>query len=212
MTRPNFTTNIAGSYRYTNSVGADSTTNVADNKSCSEVITGVSRRKPSGWVPPTGYSLLRREYHRANGTASKRTSGVTETYTGSVGYGRFNSHNHFEEILDENTARLKLSTSAALAKARNKLRASDVNLGVAFAERKATSRMLGDTAIQLAETVLQLRHGNFRNAARVLGIKGDPGRPRGQKWPNHWLQLQYGWKPLLSDLHGACNALSKRAK
>lgn len=210
MPRPNFSIAIPGTCPWV----TDSTSGTAlssDAKFCSEEITGVARRKPKGWIPPTGYTLLRREYTRAVGVCH---TGVVKTnwskYTGVVGSGRFNSLNHFNEVLSETTARQTLSTSKALTKARLKLKAGQVNLGVAFAERKATAMMLGDTTRRLALAVRETRRGNFRNAARALGIIHDPGRPRGSNWTNHWLQLQYGWKPLLSDVYGAVDALSKR--
>jgi len=103
-----------------------------------------------------------------------------------------------------------MNTSAAIVAARNKFKKYDVDLGVAYGERKATSRALGDTAIRLARAARDLQRGRFRNAARQLGIIHDPGKPRGSNWTNHWLQLQYGWKPLLSDVYGSVSALSKR--
>lgn len=43
-----------------------------------------------------------------------------------------------------------------------------------------------------------------------LGITSRARQPRGSNVPNKWLELQYGWKPLLSDVYGAADALSKR--
>lgn len=214
MTRPSFTTMIPRPVKY---VGNSDSWDVMspDALMTSEVVSGVSRRKPKGWVPPTGYNLLRIELQRALGTCE---TGVIATnwskYSGVVGEGRgrgrFDSEEHFNRVLTVPTAREPLSTSAALVAARRKLKDSRVNLGVAFAERKATTRMLADTTNRMVLSVRELRRGHFRNAARALGIIHDPGRPRGSNWTNHWLQLQYGWKPLLSDIYGACDALSKR--
>lgn len=211
MTRPSFLTSLYGYVKYTDSSGSGSDW-YPDCKRTTENVTGVSRRKPKGWIPPTGYHLYRSEIQRAYGSSHVLVLGSNWTrWDGYVGaMGRFNSLNHFDEILDEGTAMIPMSTSAALVAARNKLKDQKVNLGVAFAERAATSRMLGDTARRLVRSVRELRSGNFRNAARALGIVNDPGRPRGSNWTNHWLQLQYGWKPLLSDVYGSCDALAKR--
>jgi hypothetical protein len=173
---------------------------------------GVSRRKPEGWVPPTGYSFNRKKYVRQYGVSHVS---VVQTnwskYSGDIGVtGRFNGLNHFDGVLAEVTANTVLPSSAALVAARNRLKAMKVDLGVAFAERKQTTRMLDDTIRRIVRSVRNLQRGNFRNAARALGIVKDPGRPRGSNWTNHWLQLQYGWKPLLSDVYGSCDALSKR--
>lgn len=66
--------------------------------------------------------------------------------------------------------------------------------------------------MRLAKAATQMRIGQYRNAMRSLGILGNVKQPRGSNWTNHWLQSQYAWRPLLSDIHGSCNALSKRDK
>jgi hypothetical protein len=45
-----------------------------------------------------------------------------------------------------------------------------------------------------------------------LGISSRRRQPRGGNVPSRWLELQYGWKPLLSDVYGAASALEKRPK
>jgi hypothetical protein len=47
---------------------------------------------------------------------------------------------------------------------------------------------------------------------RELGIAGKRREPRGATVPQKWLELQYGWKPLLSDVYGAAKALENRPK
>lgn len=212
MTRPNFSVSLPGYARNVRDGGYDTGWALKANcRTASETVSGTSRRKPKGWIPPTGYSLDRVEIERAYGHAE---SWVTKfnwsVWDGYVGNGLFNSINHFDNAMSTYTANDPLSSSAALVAARNRLKGQTVNLGVAFGERKATSRQLGDAARRMAQSVRELRRGNFRNAARALGIIGDVGRPRGSNWTNHWLQLQYGWKPLISDVYGSVAALSKR--
>jgi hypothetical protein len=45
-----------------------------------------------------------------------------------------------------------------------------------------------------------------------LGISSRRRQPRGNNVPQKWLELQYGWKPLLSDVYGAASALEKKPK
>jgi hypothetical protein len=215
VTRPSFSVSIPGQARYQ----ADETPNgawqtKADCHFAAETVSGTSRRKPKGWIPPTGYSFSRTEYHRAYGYSYVGiVANNWSKWDGYVGAtGRFNSLNHFNSAMTDSTADSVNSAlgRASLAAARNRLKNMKVDLGVAFAERKATSNMLGDVARRMARSVRELRRGNFRNGARALGIIHDPGKPRGSNWTNHWLQLQYGWKPLLSDVYGSCDALSKR--
>ena len=215
MARPPFSTSIIGlATKSSSSVPGGSTVSTPTGRFCSETPVGALRRKPKGWTPPTPYSLSRYEYQRAYGSDHYQV--VPSNWTKVVGCidagGVFNTLNHFNSCCTDATARVTLSTSAAIVAARGKLKDKRVDLGVAFAERKQASMMLGDTATRMANAARSLRRGEFRNAARQLGIRGQAGRPRGSNWVNHWMQLQYGWKPLLSDVYGACSALSKRDK
>jgi hypothetical protein len=87
-----------------------------------------------------------------------------------------------------------------------------INLGQAFAERKMTANLIGDTASRLGKSFRYLRRGQTRKAMNELGIGRSVIAPKGRNGPGQWLELQYGWKPLLSDVYGACEALSKRPK
>jgi len=82
-----------------------------------------------------------------------------------------------------------------------KLKDQNIDLGVAFAERSATARMVGDVATRIAKAYREARKRNFRKAASELGA-------RYRKSTSNWLELQYGWKPLLSDVYGSCQALA----
>lgn len=215
MTRPDFNVSIPGAYSVTQTGSARSTVQVTDCRSASETTSGTGRRKPKGFIPPTPYTFRKREVEHAYGKAEvsvvKNNWSLYEGYVGRSP--RFSTLNHFSAVLTEANAEstpTALKTSCLIA-ARNRLKAKKVDLGVAFAERKATAMTVGDTARRLAEAVKYLRRGMWRNAQRELGIRyKDRTRPAGSNWTNHWLQLQYGWKPLLADVYGSCDALSKR--
>lgn len=85
-----------------------------------------------------------------------------------------------------------------------RLKAKDqsVNWGQAFAERRMTANLLADSLNRIARSVSALRRGNWREAGRFLK----------QSWrqaPETWLEYQYGWKPLIQDVHGSLDALKK---
>lgn len=217
MPRPNISMALTGTCRFSFYDGSGVSVRSATVKTVNETTAGTSRRKPTGWIPPTGYSFnLRREskafgsciYYVPNGT------GDGQIYTGYVGQGtggRFNSADHFNQCHLESSALNTGSLSNdALIKARLKLKDQDVNLGVAWAERSRTAQLIGDTTIRLARSVKELRRGHVRNAMNLLGISSSRREPRGSNWPRKWLELQYGWKPLASDIFGAAEALSKR--
>lgn len=178
--------------------------------------SGTKRRKPSGWIPPTNYQLSsvnRRgstgEYSILNQFGGVRYTGAVAGAIGSVwtvDYVTNFSAKSITEINDE----LNSLVNSALIQARNNLKDMKVDLGTAFGERRQTTLLAADTAKRIARSYRSLRRGLVRDAMRELGISSRRGEPRGSSAPQKWLELQYGWKPLLSDVYGACDALSKR--
>lgn len=86
---------------------------------------------------------------------------------------------------------------------------SKANLAEMFATRQQTIDMIGKAARDIASSARALRRGNFRDAARHLGV-GD-FRPKSQRFSDRWLELQYGWKPLLGSIYDALEAPSPNA-
>jgi hypothetical protein len=84
------------------------------------------------------------------------------------------------------------------------------NLAQDFAQFGQTTRLIGNTAIRIAGSIRALRRGNFKKAALFL-TEGKPQRRPVPRRPldhqktlaSNWLELQYGWKPLLQDIDGA---------
>jgi hypothetical protein len=58
--------------------------------------------------------------------------------------------------------------------------------------------------------MMQLRRRDFAGAARTLGLRKKKPSRAGLDLTQKWLELQYGWKPLLSDVYGATEALANR--
>jgi hypothetical protein len=93
------------------------------------------------------------------------------------------------------------------------------NAAQAVGERAQTANLVASTATRLAKSYRSLRSGNFAKAARDLGIT--PPKRAGRRYNkdyatdqakaagNAWLELQYGWKPLLSDVYGSMETLAK---
>lgn len=182
-----------------------------------DVAAGTTRAKPKGWVPPTSYTLNHKFIINSRGTLSvdhgeDPSSGkrVTQEYRGLIGGGIvFNDENHYDQVFPENQLALDPNglENAALIDALIQLKNQKVNLGVAWGERSKTAQLLGDTMTSIGRSFQQLRRGRFNNAARELGIRSKIRKPRGSNIPQQWLALQYGWKPLLSDVYGSVAAL-----
>lgn len=84
-----------------------------------------------------------------------------------------------------------------------------VNLAQALAERNQTVRLITDTARRLANSLKYLKRGNLPMAGRALGWSKGP-RDSSGSLSRDWLALQFGWKPLLSDVYGAAELLAQR--
>lgn len=93
----------------------------------------------------------------------------------------------------------------------DKVRDSDINIAVAYGERAETIRMLTGTIQKLGKVYSQAKSGNWLGAFQALGGSGNRPAPSfGKSVANNWLELQYGWLPLMSDIFGACATLQKQ--
>jgi hypothetical protein len=156
-----------------------------------------------------------KNYRRAFGqiTETVKSNGSWTKWTGVVGGGSgpLNSLSHFDETQPNTWAALHDASlnDRSLVAAKLKIKQKKVDLGVAFAERNRTAMLLGDTAKRIGTAFKLLKRGDARAAMRVLRVSNADKRLRGNSIPQKWLELQYGWKPLLSDVFGAVEALSK---
>lgn len=109
--------------------------------------------------------------------------------------------------LVENAAVKKLNKNAEVG--------VQANLAQTLGEYKQLQRMVITTANRISGSVLALKKGKFSLAAERL-FDGKPtqtrmkaGNPsRSKTLAQNWLELQYGWKPLLSDCDGSMRALA----
>lgn len=102
----------------------------------------------------------------------------------------------------------------------------DFNAAVFAGELGETADMLADRTKQLAKAILAARKGRFAQAAAALGVggsrKGSPTtghRHRDDAGPQHpqrvsqgWLELQYGWMPLMSDIYSLSKQIANADK
>jgi len=99
----------------------------------------------------------------------------------------------------------------ALNKLFTELKGEGANLANMLGERKQVVNSIVNVLNTIVYTVRDLKRGNLSSAIRRMG--GDPLTARKLKKvdiANQWLSLQYGWKPLLSDVYDLVNGLHKR--
>jgi len=90
---------------------------------------------------------------------------------------------------------------------------AQAGLGEDIAQVRQTLSMISGGATKIYKSMKALKQGNLVGAANFL-FAGQPHRFPNGKGPsltkslaNNWLQLQYGWKPLLNDIKGTLQAL-----
>jgi len=88
-----------------------------------------------------------------------------------------------------------------------KLKDQSVDLSIMFAERKRTADLVARSFSTVIKAYKALRKGDLGGVARALNVRRPRELPRDMA--GKWLAFQYGWKPLLSDVHGACEALDR---
>lgn len=92
----------------------------------------------------------------------------------------------------------------ALVDALNNLKQGDLNLGIFFAELPKTIAMIANRARRIAADVRRFRRSHSRRVWR--DIRNGCFRCKGSA---AWLELQYGWKPLLYDIFAAMDWLNR---
>jgi hypothetical protein len=115
-----------------------------------------------------------------------------------------------------------------------KLKNQQVNFAQFFAEAEQTVTLVAGTAKTLTKAVLAVKSGNIKGAIKTLKpnlnardlrratarvkagakLRNQAQITRGgavDKAANNWLEMQFGWLPMLSDVDGAARLLADRA-
>jgi hypothetical protein len=177
-------------------------------------------RDKSVWLPPTPYEYYKTTQRRYPGYHKAPSAGIERTgiFTDLVGI----PQQIFAYTVD-------LEAKAAF-NVRSAIKNNHVQWGAAIGEMQQTINLIASSAKSLATAVKRAKHGDWRGAAGELGLPWTAAlkkriekprkryRPRGrtpppaeQRLANRWLELQYGWKPLLSDIDGAAHELADKA-
>lgn len=97
----------------------------------------------------------------------------------------------------------------------NAIRGHSFNLGMASAQIDKTLVMATQTVHRFSTSIRLLRRGRVADAARNLGVDykhalGPATRPslHSKDVANVWLELQYGWKPFLRDVHDSAEYMA----
>jgi hypothetical protein len=88
----------------------------------------------------------------------------------------------------------------------------DANLAQDFAQYGQTVNLIRNSVTKITKSVLALKKGNIPLAINSLFAGKNPkfrgkGPTIGKAVAENWLELQYGWKPLLQDIEGSFKSL-----
>lgn len=208
---------------YTNSIMIRTTGSVMGNR-CAR-LQPVNGLKVSGWKMPTVWGTYAHRTSYSSFDFTYPWVGKTYRVRGDAPLGMPLPLPHPNVITTSTSVKVLTSSSLnnqAYAEARLKLKESDFNAGVALAESKRTLDLLSVSVITLLRAIAYAMNGHWSKAGAVIGIPGWKDVPRtyttsggrttrnpvrfnsrafAAATANRWLEYQYGWKPLFSDLY-----------
>lgn len=160
------------------------------------------KRVPKLDLPMNPFSFVNERVSFPSGTMITIQSDIPSgDYTRYTDFGMWNIDNLNVSKSSDVSSEL---TNQAIQQLRGKLRNSSVNLAVAAGEGKQTLNLFLSTTGRLTNAARALRRGNMSAAAAALSSSG--GRAKSfnarRSLAENWLELQYGWMPLLSDMYG----------
>jgi hypothetical protein len=98
---------------------------------------------------------------------------------------------------------------------REAIQGAEFNMAISLAEGKASLATVTDAARRIALSAKKLRKGDFKGAARTFaGSSNKRGKNISRSevtedwFASNWLQLRYGWMPLVQDVFSAMNHLA----
>lgn len=100
-----------------------------------------------------------------------------------------------------------------ISKLFDQIKGHDFNLAVNLAELTKTSSMVVSNLGKLGRSISALKRGDFGHAARQLGmINSGTSLLKSKDVSGRWLELQYGWRPLLAETYNAAKAYEALTK
>lgn len=213
-----------GYYSIKSWVGADTVTLPAPKR---ERVVAYAYGVPgnSDWIRTTKYvrsAPKRRRYTQENPytmTASRVNNVVVTNICTCTGYPRPSEQNQGSSAGFNSNYHRPWSGNddlQAIDKLRGKIQGSDFNMAVTLGESAEALATIRESALRLRRAAQVLRSGSPAKAARALLVNPKKSLSKGvsrsevtKEWfADNWLQLQYGWLPLLADAASAAKHLA----
>lgn len=95
----------------------------------------------------------------------------------------------------------------ATRKALLEIKSQKVNLTVSVPELGKTTDMVANLARSVVSALRSFRKGDLSQLVRAVR---QPATPLSRDLASKWLQLQYGWRPLMSDIYGLSEEIDRK--
>lgn len=102
----------------------------------------------------------------------------------------------------------RTANNNAYAKFRDSISAN-ASLGATLAEWKQASGMILQRVSQLSDAYRALKRGRFGDLQALFGRGVTRVKPRGRTLADLWLELHFGWEPLVKDIGAAALVLNR---
>lgn len=92
-----------------------------------------------------------------------------------------------------------------------KLQDQKINIGENIATVKDTIRLLTSSATTLSQAIFYAKKGNWGKVGKLFGYHGKAFGV-GKELSKRWLEYQFGWRPLVDDIHAAAKFIQDSVK
>lgn len=179
--------------------------------------------------PPNNFLYTTREEKSNEGIIQYLSGSTWSTKTLVTITGVFNTLMEYEPDDFSSAVLLNLDNQVIL-KLREKIKdsvtrsdedGSQFNLAVFGAESPESFRMIRDNLIKIRRAYSASRRGYFKKAALILGLEHVVlsknmsklyRKDRSQAISDFWLEVQFGWRPLVQDISGAIGYIDKHIR
>lgn len=170
-------------------------------------------RDHTGWRPPTPYvvndTLVEFEFGRRELTYVNRNPGVengsyVHRWEGPCAWTpSFQAPEWVIPSLDAE------AYGRCVTKALLKLRDQKINLALNAVEMSKTAEGVAKSATKIYKSLRAFKNGEFVRALSVLGLTT---KNKGKDAASSWLEMQYGILPLMGDIHGAYEEVTRKPR